>query len=245
MPIPIAVEAVASNRFLAALPENEFLKIKGSLEHVGFEAGDTLWESGEKAKHLYFPTTSLISLLYESEAGTSISIATIGRSGIVGTNLVLGDARTPDKAVVQYSGSAFRMDVDSVEEELANCGDFQSLLMAYTQVLIIKISQNAICNRLHRIEQQLARWILDCADDLETTELAMTHDQIASVLGVRRESVSLAMSQLQNRKIINGGRGKIAMCDAAGLKAASCECYSLVKQQLETSLKKYVRRRPN
>jgi len=245
MPIPIGSEAVGSNRFLTALPENEFDKIKGSLEVVELQSGKLLWESDEKVKYLYFPTTSLISLLYESDTGSSISIATIGRSGIVGTNLVLGDARSPDRALVQSSGSAFRMDVNSAEEELANCGDFQSLLMAYTQVLIIKISQNAICNRLHRIEQQIARWLLDCSDDLETSELSMTHDQIAGVLGVRRESVSLAMTQLQNRNLINGGRGRVKICDAEGLRSASCECYSLVKQQLDSCLKKYIRNRPN
>lgn len=245
MPIPAGIEAVASNKFLAALPENEFGKIKGSLEHVELEAEDSLWERDEKGKHLYFPTTALISLLYESENGNSLSIATIGRTGIVGTNLVLGDARTPDRAIVQYSGAAFRMDVESAEQELANCGDFQSLLMVYTQVLIIKISQNAICNRLHRIEQQLARWILDCCDDLESAELAMTHDQIAAALGVRRESISLAMAQLQSKKLINGGRGRIKICDAPGLRSAACECYSLVKQQLDTCLKKYVISRPN
>jgi CRP-like cAMP-binding protein len=242
MPLPIAAEALEINKFLSVLPRKEFEDVKNALKHVELEAGDLLWEEGEKTRYLYFPTTSLISLVYDSDSGSSVAIATLGRSGIAGSNMVLGNIRTPDRAVVTYKGSAFRMEAGSVAKELSECGEFQSMLIAFTQVLITLISQNAICNRLHRIDQQLARWLLDCNEELGNELIEMTHDQIASVLGVRRESVSLAAAELQKRKAINGGRGKIKILNFPALRDISCECYSVVRKQLDHCLNSYTKK---
>ena len=236
-----AKEAAGSvgNRLLAVLPEGEFKKIEGSLEAISLKPDQLLWETDEKGRFIYFPTTSLISLLYESDDGGSVSIATLGRNGMVGTNLVLGDVRTPDRAVVLCGGNAFRMKARSAEEELANCGEFQSMMIAYAQVFITEVSQNAVCNRLHRIEQQLARWLLECHDELQRNIISMTQEQIAASLGVRRESISLAAAQLQNRGLIEVKRGKIKIRDLKSLEATSCECYSVIKRQLDLCLEKY------
>jgi CRP-like cAMP-binding protein len=239
MPVPVTRESVANNCFLASLPAKDFESVKELLDFVELETETVLWRSDEKGRFLYFPTTCLISLLYDSDSGNSVSIATIGRSGLVGTNIVLGGARTPDKAIVQLGGAAFRMVASSAKEELADCGDFQSLLMTFTQVLITRVSQNAICNRLHKIEQQLARWILDCCEELQTETLKMTHEQIANVLGVRRESVSLAMAQHEGRGLIKGGRGRVTILDRKKLEDASCECFAIVRDQLERSVGKF------
>lgn len=239
MPVPKPVDTPTNNLLLAALPKGEFENLIPMLEHIELKAGQTLWEAGEKGKHLYFPTTSLISLNYESDSGSSISIATLGRNGIAGTGFVMGNVRTPDRGVVQYTGSAYRIKAESAETELAECGDLQALLITYTQALMTKISQNAICNRLHRIDQQLCRLLLDFSDELQTETFNLTHDVVASVLGVRRESVSLAAGQLQKRKLIKVSRGTLRIADRKQLSSAACECYSVVKTQLDQSLAKY------
>lgn len=239
MPIPKPGDDPTNNRILAALPESELDKLREELEHAELEADQVLWEPDEEADYLYFPTTSLISLVYENDAGSSISIATLGRSGVAGIGLITGNVRTPDKAVVLYGGSSYRMKASRVENELKECGDFHALLVTYTHSLLVHISQNAICNRLHRIERQLCRWLLDCRDELQTDVLSVTHDQIASLLGVRRESISLAAAQLQKRKLIKTNRGKIRILDAEGIRSAACECYAIVNDHLNQALKEY------
>src|SRR5688572_29423122 len=227
------------NRVLAALPDLDLNSIAARLKIVELEDEQVLWGTEEKGGYLYFPVSSLISLLYESDNGSTVSIATIGRNGIVGTSIIMSNIKTPDRASVTRGGTAFRLKATSVKDEFAECGDFQSLLIAYTQALMVKISQNAICNRLHRIDQQLCRWLLDWHDELKTPEVSMTHEQMAQILGVRRESVSPAASQLQKQKLIKVGRGKIRLVDPDGLKTSACECYSVVKDQVERSLKDY------
>lgn len=239
MPVPKLVDTPENNLLLAALPRAEFEKIVGVLEYVELESGRILWEPDEKGTHIYFPTSSLISLNYESDSGSSISVATLGRNGIVGTGIVMGNVRTPDRAVVHYTGYAYRMKAHSVKTELAECGDFQALLMTYTQALMTKISQNAICNRLHRIDKQLCRLLLDFQDELQTDTFVMTHDLVAGVLGVRRESVSLAAGTLQKQKLIKATRGKIRIINSESLRVTACECYSVAKAQLDHCITKY------
>ncbi len=239
MPLPKLADTPRNNRILAALSDPEMEEVGPKLEHVRLETEQILWETDERGSHLYFPTTSLISLVYETDTGMSVSIATLGRSGIVGAGLIGGNVRTPDRAVVTYGGSAYRIKVAQVDNELADCGDFHKLLLAYTNSLMTKISQNAICNRLHRIDQQLSRWLLDCHDELATDSLAFTHDQIACILGVRRESISLAASQLQKGKIIKTSRGKVHISNPAQLSKTSCECYSIVREHLDKTLARY------
>lgn len=239
MPIPKFVDNPRNNRILAALPERELDKLLPELEHVEYEKNEVLWETDEKGEHIYFPTTSLISLVYENETGTSVSIATLGRNGVVGAGLIGANVRGPDRAIVTHGGAAYRMKVSRVNNELAECGDFQALLLSYTNSLLTNVSQHAICNRLHRIDQQLCRWLLGCCDELQADSLSITHDQIAGILGVRRESVSLAASQLQKRKLIKTTRGKVRILNTDRLADAACECYSVVKKHLDQTLQQY------
>lgn len=239
MPLPKPVDTPVNNLLLAALPKGEFEKLLPRLEHVEFEVDQTLWESGEGGKFVYFPTTSLVSLNYESDDGSSISIATLGRNGIVGTSIVMGNVRSPDRGVVQYKGSAYRIKADLVKTELDECGDFQTLMMTYAQALMTKISQNAICNRLHRIDKQLCRLLLEFSDELQTDTLNLTHDVIASILGVRRESVSIAAGQLNKRNLLKVTRAKFRIIDRDALASVACECYSVAKDHLDQSLSKY------
>jgi CRP-like cAMP-binding protein len=224
------------NLVLAALTNADLERLIDRLEPVKLADEEVLWESDEKGQHLYFPVSALISLFYESDNGSRVSIATIGRHGVVGTGIVMSTIKTPDLATVTHGGMAFRLRATSVKKEFADCSDFQALLVAYTQSLIVKISQNAICNRLHRIDQQLCRWFLDWHNELKSREVRMTHEQIAQILGVRRESVSLAASELQKQKLIKGGRGKLSLLNLDGLANAACECYAVVKDQDSKSL---------
>lgn len=239
MPLLLNSDGPRKNRILSALPDAEFQSLLPVLEHAELRSGATLWESDQTARYIYFPIDSLISLVYESHTGRSISIATLGRNGVVGTSVVMGNVKTPDRAVVNYDGVAYKMRSDRVKNELAECGDFQDLLVTYTQTLMTKIAQNSICNRLHRIDQQLSRLLLDFADELETETFRLTHDLIAGLLGVRRESVSIATGTLHKRGLINAARGKVTIIDRKSLANVACECYSVVKDQLERSLTKY------
>ena len=226
------------NLVLASLPEKELKRLMDRLKLTELSDEEILWESEENGEYLYFPVSALISLTYESDNGNSVSIATIGRHGVVGAGIVMSSIRSPDKATVIRGGEVFRLKASSVKKELAECGDLHALLSAFTQSLMVKISQNAICNRLHRIEQQLCRWLLEWRDELKTCDVEMTHEQIAQILGVRRESISLAASELQKQKFISAGRRKIRLNDLDGLERSACECYSVIKEQI-SSLKSF------
>ncbi len=239
MPVLNASPGALANQLLAALPNEEFRKISASLEEVVLEAGEVLWEADEKGRYIYFPTTALVSMLYESETGVSAGIATIGHEGIAGAGVILGDVRTPDRAVVQNKGVAYRMKTASVNAEFHECGDFQSLIMGYAQALMTQISQNAICNRLHTVEQQFCRWLLVNYDHQQTHTFSMTQEQIAGVLGVRRETVSLAAALLQKRRLVRTSRGKIELLNIDRIHAAVCECYGIVKSEYDRILKNY------
>lgn len=239
MPIPQLTDSPKNNEVLSVLSHSELKKITPELEYVEFEPQEVLWEIDQKGAYVYFPTSCLISLQYENETGTSVSIASLGRSGVVGAGLVGSNIRTPDRAVVIFGGSGYRLKASRADNELAECGEFHALLLAYTQNLIVHLSQNAICNRLHRIDQQLARWLLACSDDLQSDSLAITHEQMAAVLGVRRESVSLAASDLQRRKVVKTGRARVLILDREKLADAACECYAIVRDHLSQTLKKF------
>ncbi|HSE18463.1 MAG TPA: Crp/Fnr family transcriptional regulator [Pyrinomonadaceae bacterium] len=186
--------------------------------------------------HIYFPTTSIISLLYVTETGASAEIGIIGKEGLVGIALFLGGATTPNRAVVQSAGIAFKMRAQVLQLEFARGGTFQQLLLRYTQALITQISQTAVCNRLHSIEQQLCRWLLLSHDRLETDELIMTHELIANMLGVRREGVTLAARHLQANVLIRYAHGHIKILDRGSLEGEACECYKVVKDEYERLL---------
>ncbi|MBP6004577.1 MAG: Crp/Fnr family transcriptional regulator [Pyrinomonadaceae bacterium] len=241
MPKKDTTDEALLNQLLAALPESEYLKIRPSLERVELERGQVLWEAEELNQHIYFPATAMICMLYETVSGQSIEVGMIGRNGLVGIATFMGDADLLHRVVVERSGSAFRMKGSDALEEFSESGDFQDILMCYTQSLITQISQTAVCNQLHSVDQQLCRWLLMNHDHQQTSVFLMTHDQIASLLGVRRESVSLAASHLQDRGLIKCTRGKIELVDRDGLEASSCECYGIVKMQYDRMLSKYIK----
>ncbi|HSK72189.1 MAG TPA: Crp/Fnr family transcriptional regulator [Pyrinomonadaceae bacterium] len=228
------------NHLLAALPADEFTRIKKYLEPISLSLGKVLYESGDQMTHVYFPTTAIISLLYIMENGATAEIGIAGNNGLIGLALFMGGETTPNRAVVQSAGKAVRIKAQNVQEEFARGGVFQNILLRYTQSLITQISQTAVCNRLHSVEQQLCRWLLINHDLLQTDKLVMTHELIANMLGVRREGVSVAAGNLQKKGLIKYIRGTITMLDREALETAACECYEVVMDEYDRLLGQYI-----
>jgi CRP-like cAMP-binding protein len=226
----------ADNRILASLPQEDFERILPHLSPVAFSLGEVVYESGAKMDHIYFPTTAIISLLYMMENGSSAEMGIAGKEGLVGVALFMGGGTMPNRAVVQSAGGAVRMRARLLQEEFARGGEFQRLLLRYTQALLTQMSQTAVCNRLHTIEQQLCRWLLLSHDRLDSDELVMTQELIANMLGVRREGVTAAAGRLQEKGLISYVRGRIRILDRPGLEAAVCECYKVVKDEYDRLL---------
>ena len=228
------------NHLLDALPADEFARLKSNLESISLPLGKVIYESGEQLEYVYFPTTAIISLLYIMENGSTAEIGMAGNDGLVGIALFMGGSTTPNRAVVQSAGNAFRLRSKALKFEFGLGGTFQNILLRYTQYLMTQISQTAVCNRLHSVEQQLCRWLLINHDLLQTNKLIMTHDLIANMLGVRREGVSIAAGNLQKKGLIKYVRGTITMLDRKALEAVVCECYAVVKQEYDRLLGKYI-----
>ena len=224
-----------TNHLLAALPNAEWQRWLPQLELVEMPLGQVLYESGATLSHVYFPTTAIVSLLYVMENGSSAEIAVVGNEGIVGIALFMGGESTPSRAVVQSAGKGFRLPAQMIKTEFT-LAPVLHLLLRYTQALITQMSQTAVCNRHHSLDQQLCRWLLLSLDRLEGSELVMTQELIASMLGVRREGVTEAALQLQAAKLIRYSRGRIAVLDRPGLERRSCECYGVVKKEYDRLL---------
>jgi CRP-like cAMP-binding protein len=224
------------NQLLAALPAAEWARWLPVLEPVDLALGDVLYESGVAMTHVYFPTTSIVSLLYVMEDGASAEIAVVGHEGIVGVSLFMGGETTPSRSVVQSAGRGFRMRAPILKEEFSRSGPVLHLLLRYTQALITQMAQTAVCNRHHSLDQQLCRWLLLSLDRLQTSELVMTQELIANMLGVRREGVTEAAGSLQNDGLIRYRRGHITVLDRAGLERRTCECYAVVKKECDRLL---------
>lgn len=224
------------NRLLAALPEEVHERLYPHLEDVSLLLGQVIYESGERLDHIYFPTTSIVSLLYTMEDGTSAEIGVVGNDGVVGIALFMGGETTPNRAVVQSAGYSLRMKPNVLQEEFRRGGPLQLVLLRYTQALITQMSQTAVCNRLHSVDQQLCRWLLLSHDRLDSNELTMTQELIANMLGVRREGVTVAAGHLQAAGLIHYNRGKITISDRTGLEARACECYQVVRNEFERLL---------
>lgn len=224
------------NHLLAALPDVEFERFKPHLELVPMPLGDVLYESGGKLHHAYFPTTAIISLHYVLENGGSSEIAGVGNEGVLGVSLFMGGNTTPSRAIVQTGGYGYRLKNSILMEEFHLGGWVQKLLLRYTQALFTQMSQTAVCNRHHSVEQQLCRWLLLTLDRLASNELTMTQELIASMLGVRREGVTEAAGKLQSCGFIRYRRGHITVLDRAGLEQDTCECYSVVKKEFSRLL---------
>lgn len=219
------------NFLMASLPDVEFERVKAHLLPVSLTLGQVLYESGDKMDYVYFPTTAIISLLYVMENGSTAEIGVVGNDGILGIALFMGGDTTPNRAVIQSAGKAFKMNTKELMAEFTLGGAFHNLLLRYTQALITQISQTAVCNRLHSVEQQLCRWLLLSHDRLNSDKLVMTHDLISNMLGVRREGVTTAARKLAVKKLIKNIRGTITILDRRGLEEAVCECYDVVNNE--------------
>lgn len=221
------------NHLLAALPAADFERLKPHLELIPMPLGDVLYESGGRLSHVFFPTSTIISLHYILENGASSEIAGVGNEGMLGISLFMGGESTPDWATVQNGGHGYRMKASTLLQEFNQGGAIQRLLLRYTQAFITQISQTAVCNRHHTIEQQLCRWLLLTLDRLHSSELIMTQELIATMLGVRREGITEAAGKLQQAGFIRYRRGHITVLDRAGLQTHVCECYDVVKKEFE------------
>jgi CRP-like cAMP-binding protein len=224
------------NRLLAALPHAELQRWLSQLEPVDLPLGEVLYESGTTLSHVYFPTTAIISLLYVMENGASAEIAVVGKEGIVGISLFMGGESTSSRAVVQSAGKGFRLKAQLMKQEFDRAGPVLHLLLRYTQALITQMSQTAVCNRHHSLDQQLCRWLLLSLDRLEGNQLLMTQELIANMLGVRREGVTEGALKLQHAGLIQYARGHITVLDRAALEGRSCECYAVVKKEYDRLL---------
>jgi CRP-like cAMP-binding protein len=224
------------NHLLAALPVTEYERLVSDLELVPLPLGDVLYESGSQLGHVYFPTTSIVSLLYVMEDGASAEIAVVGNEGIIGVALFMGGETTPSRAVVQSAGYAYRLRGPLLKREFTRSLAIQHLLLRYTQALLTQMAQTAVCNRHHSLDQQLCRWLLLSLDRLASNELTMTQELIANMLGVRREGVTEAAGKLQDAGLIHYSRGRITVADRPGLEAQACECYKVVKKEFDRLL---------
>jgi len=224
------------NRLLASLPEADFQRLLPHLELFQLPLGASVYESGRPQHHVHFPTDSIVSLLYVMENGASTEIAVVGNEGVVGIALFMGGETTPNRAVVQSAGHGYRVKAHLLKLEFERHGPMQHLLLRYTQALITQMTQTAVCNRHHTLEQQLCRWLLLSLDRLAGDELRMTQELIANMLGVRREGVTEAAGRLQDDGLITYRRGQITVLDRPGLEKRSCECYAVVKKEYDRLL---------
>lgn len=219
------------NHLLAALLDAEFNRLAPYLELIPMRLGDVLYESGGKLEYVYFPTTSIISLHYLLENGGSSEIAGVGNEGVLGISLFMGGGTTPSRAIVQTGGHGYRLKAHILMEEFNRAGPVLRLLLRYTQALITQMSQTSVCNRHHSVEQQLCRWLLLTLDRMSDSELTITQELIANMLGVRREGVTEAAGKLQNLGLIRLRRGHISVVNRIGLEGHVCECYDVVRKE--------------
>ena len=224
------------NHLLAALPVDVQTRLFPRLELIPLPLGKVLYESGDALRYVYFPTDAIVSLLYVMESGASAEISVVGNEGLIGVAVFMGGESTPSRAIVQSAGSAYRLPGQPLKDEFSRHGDLLLLILRYTQALITQMSQTAVCNRHHSIDQQLCRWLLLSLDRLPDNKLVMTQELIANMLGVRREGVTDAAGKLQRLNIIEYSRGHITVLDRPRLEKLSCECYAVVKKETDRLL---------
>ena len=227
----VGVDDFKQNHLLASLPAAELARWLPQLESVDMPLGYVVYEPGSTLAHVYFPTTSIVSLLYVMENGASAEIAVVGNDGVVGVSLFMGGGSTPSRGVVQSAGRGFRLKASVMNEEFQRAGPVLHLLLRYTQALITQMAQTAVCNRHHTLDQQLCRWLLLSLDRLQDNKLVMTQELIANMLGVRREGVTEGALKLQRAGLISYTRGRITILDRPGLEKRTCECYAVVRKE--------------
>jgi CRP-like cAMP-binding protein len=225
------------NALLAGISPQERSRLFPHLQLVAMPLGRVLYEAGDVLRYVYFPLDCIVSLLYVMENGDSAEIAIVGNEGLIGIALFMGGETTPSRAIVQSAGYAYRLESQRFKEEFGRHGTMQGLLLRYTQALITQMSQTAVCNRHHTVNQQLCRWLLLSLDRLSSNVLVMTQELIADMLGVRREGVTDAAGKLQKLRVIQYARGEITVLDRAKLEQLSCECYAVVKTETDRLLR--------
>ncbi len=228
--------APRQNHLLAALPRAEYEHLSPHLELVRMSFGQILYESGCRLHHVYFPTTAIVSLLYVMEDGASAEIAAVGNEGILGVALFAGGETVPNRAMVLCAGHAYRLKSQLLRDEFNRTGAVQKLLLRYTLALMTQMSQTAVCNRYHSVEQQLCRWLLSSLDRSPSNELTVTQELIASTFGVRREGITEAAGKLKHAGFISYRRGHITVLDRSGLEKRACECYQVVRTEFDRLL---------
>jgi CRP-like cAMP-binding protein len=236
MAITPGTPAPQQNHLLASLPAEIQSRLFPHLELVSLSLGQTLYRSGETLHYVYFPTDSIVSLLYVMEDGAAAEISVVGNEGLIGVAVLMGGESTPNQAIVQSAGSAYRLRRQLFKNEFDRGGEMQVLLLRYTQSMLTQMAQTAVCNRHHSIDQQLCRWLLLCLDRLPSNQLTMTQEFIATMLGVQRAGVTAAASKLQSLGVIEYHRGRITVLDRPKLEKLSCECYAVVKRETDRLL---------
>jgi CRP-like cAMP-binding protein len=234
--MPPALPHPGQNLLLAALPKEDYERLAAQLERVPMPLGQMLYEPGSQLQHAYFPATAIVSLHYVMESGASASVAGVGNEGVVGISLFMGGDTTTSSAVVQTAGEAWRLERRLLKAEFDRAGPLQRLLLRYTQALMAQMSQTAVCNRHHSVEQQLCRWLLVTLDRIPAGQFVITQDQVAGMLGVRRESITEVAGRLQQAGSIRMRRGHIEVLERAELERRACECYGVVKQEFSRLL---------
>ena len=229
-------EGPTRNRLLAALSPEAYERLEPDLEPVSLALGDVIYEAHAALSHVYFPTTSVVSLLYTMQNGSTAEMGVVGRDGVVGIAVFMGGDTTPNRAVVQIAGDAVRLKLKCFREEFKRVGDLHRLLLLYTQTLLTQMSQSAVCNQLHSVEQRLCRSLLLSDDRHDLEEFLMTQELLASMLGVRREAVSIAAHRLQDAGLIRYKRGRMTIVDRVGLESVACECYQVIKSECDRLL---------
>jgi CRP-like cAMP-binding protein len=232
-PAALSLHAPQQNLLLAALTPEERERLYPNLKLASLPLGKVLYESGDVQRYVYFPTDSIVSLLYVMESGASAEVSVVGNEGLIGIALFMGGETTPSRAIVQSAGHAYRLVGQRLKDEFHRNGGLQILLLRYTQALITQMAQTAVCNRHHSVDQQLCRWLLLSLDRLSSNELVMTQDLIANMLGVRREGVTEAAGKLQKLGVIRYSRGHITVLDRSHLERLCCECYGVVKKETD------------
>ncbi len=222
-----------TNKILAALPAKEYERLLSQMEQVSLPLGEVLYETGDNIRDVYFPNLGVVSLVTHMEKGASVEVGMIGREGLVGISVVLGDGIAPNQAIMQIAGGAMRLSANALEKELSQGGQLQPLLLRYIQTLLMQVSQTAACNRTHHVGERLARWLLTCQDRVESNELRLTQEFIAEMLGTRRSGVSEAAMLLQAAGLIRYARGHITILDRERLEEYACECYEVVKKEFD------------